>query len=799
MKSWQDAAIYFILIDRFCNGDKSNDDQGCGEFDPANDEAFHGGDLAGIKSKLPYIRDLGFDAIWITPPVRNQWINPYVPTRGYHGYWAQDFTKVDPHFGTIEEYRGMVDEAHRLGLRVIQDIVVNHTGNFFTVDAKDYDPLHPERNWRPAGPAAGAPDDPLFRLNDPNNAEHKAAAVYNFTPNISDFKDREQTLTWSMGDLDDLNLKNPRVIERFKEIYRYWIDAAGVDGFRVDTVYYTPKAFYEPFLHDADGIKAHAAKAGKPDFLVFGEVWSYDYRAIRPYVRERGRARLDSAVDLPLNEALTQVFFRKAPTERLKAPLEAKRPNRHLWVNFLDNHDVERIHARGDWAAVRQSLAALFTLPGIPCVTYGTEAGLTRTRADMFDDARFDPSSKAAAFIREMLAFRRAHPAFSRGACRVEQCSPAPGFLSYSISWQEERYEVLFNTAAHPILCSTEGGKTILSSEGGAGKQAPRVMILEPNGYRVLAIPPASVRAAAAPELGLRLPAKAVKGKVGVGLELAGASALSELCLLVNGDIAHRLAVPGGGSPLPGGSTLELDTSVLGNGRHALRLAGRTPSGDFRLSPPAEIVVRNPYRLLARARVAAEDKGGLGGRVHLPADPSYRGQLSMEEVGVCSSGRDLQLRLRMSEVTADWNPPHGFDHVYFSVFFSFPGQAGKPFFPKLGFGREDFEFNLGFLLYGWDTRSFKAEDSTPDRYGSPVPGDVAYAVDRRRATIRVTLSRGFFDAVPRFEGTRIFISTWDGYLGELRSLETKKEDWNFYVDGGGGALPKVYDHAMIRL
>ena len=80
-----------------------------------------------------------------------------------------------------------------------------------------------------------------------------------------------------------------------------------------------------------------------------------------------------------------------------------------------------------------------------------------------------------------------------------------------------------------------------------------------------------------------------------------------------------------------------------------------------------------------------------------------------------------------------------------------------------------------------------------------MPGDVAYAVDRRRATIRVTLSRGFFDAVPRFEGTRIFISTWDGYLGELRSLETKKEDWNFYVDGGGGALPKVYDHAMIRL
>ena len=80
-----------------------------------------------------------------------------------------------------------------------------------------------------------------------------------------------------------------------------------------------------------------------------------------------------------------------------------------------------------------------------------------------------------------------------------------------------------------------------------------------------------------------------------------------------------------------------------------------------------------------------------------------------------------------------------------------------------------------------------------------MPGDVAYAVDRRRATIRVTLSREFFERVPRFEGTRIFISTWDGYLGELRTLATKKEDWNFYVDDGSAGLPKVYDHAMISL
>lgn len=788
MKAWQDASIYFILIDRFYNGDKTNDDQGQGEFDLANDEAFHGGDIAGIRRKLPYIRDLGFDALWITPPVRNQWINPYISTRGYHGYWAQDFTTVDPHFGTLEEYRAMVEEAHRLGLRVIQDIVVNHTGNFFTVDAQGYDPERPERNWRRA--AEGAPNDPLFKLNDPNDPEHKAAAVYHFTPNISDFKDREQTLTWSMGDLDDLDLSNPRVIERFKEIYRYWIDAAGVDGFRMDTVYYTPEEFYDSFLHDADGIKAHAAKAGKPDFLVFGEVWSYDYRAIRPYLRRRGKPRLDSAVDLPLNEALTQVFFRKAPTERLKPALEAERPNRNLWVNFLDNHDVERIRARGSLQQVRQALVALFTLPGIPCVTYGTEAGLTRSRGDMLDDSRF-AETETGAFIRELLAFRKANPAFSRGECKVEQSSPAPGLLAYSVTHQDERFDVLFNTAAHPVLCSTEGGQAILSSAGGAGERSPRALIIEPNGYRVLASTGAAVRPEPAPELGLRLPAKPVQGKVDVEVD-AGRGALSELSLLVNGDYGRRVAVGAGG-------TLELDTASLGNGRHALRLAGRTPSGDLRLSAPAELVVRNPYRLLSRAPVLPEDKGGVGGRVRLPADPSYRGQLSMEEVAVYTSGRDVQLRLRMSEVTADWNPPHGFDHVYFSVFFDFPGIPGRRFFPKLGCAREDFDFNLGLLLYGWDTRSFAAADSTPEAYGAPVPGDVSYGVDARRGLIKVTLSREFFESVPSFSGTQVWVSTWDGYLGELRSIEPKKEDWNFYVEGGSTSLPKLYDHAVIRL
>ena len=289
LDSWLGRTIYFVLLDRFQNGDTSNDDFGKGEHDPKDNDCFQGGDLKGLTRKLPYIRRMGFDALWLTPPVHNQWINPANRTRGYHGYWAYDFTRIDPHFGTLEDYQNLVSEAHKLGIRVIQDIVVNHTGNFFTVTEDGFDPARPELNWKPSGPVPEAPNDPVFRMNDPRDPEHKRAAVYNFTPNIVDFRERSQTLTRAMGDLDDINLLNPLAAERMKEIYRYWIEVAGVDAFRVDTVFYTPEEFYDGFLYDEDsrspGIKRFAERRGLKDFLVFGEVWSYDYKAIGRYLR----------------------------------------------------------------------------------------------------------------------------------------------------------------------------------------------------------------------------------------------------------------------------------------------------------------------------------------------------------------------------------------------------------------------------------------------------------------------------------------------------------------------------------
>jgi glycosidase len=414
---WHGSVMYFVLIDRFQNGDTSNDDCGQGEYSPTDDDCFQGGDLKGLRSKLPYIKKMGFDSLWISPPVHNQWVNPYIKTRGYHGYWTYDFTQVDPHFGTLEDYKALVRDAHALGLKVIQDIVVNHTGNYFTVSNDGYDPSRPELSWKsvegaiPPVAMPKAPRDPVFSMNNPNIPDHKHAGVYNFTPNISDFRNREQTLTYAMGDLDDINLNNPLAAERIKEIYRYWIEEVGIDGFRVDTVYYTPEHFYENFLYAEDpkspGIKPCAQRKGIKDFFVFGEVWSYDYKAIGRYLKKGRIQRLDSAVDLPLNEALTQVFYRKAPTENARAALTATRHNPELWVNFLDNHDVERMHSRAGWPAIQQSLVALFTLPGIPCVYYGTETEFTLARQNMFDEKYFKKQSPTAQFIKELIEFRK--------------------------------------------------------------------------------------------------------------------------------------------------------------------------------------------------------------------------------------------------------------------------------------------------------------------------------------------------------------------------------------------------------
>ncbi len=799
--------MYLVLLDRFANGDKSRDDFGRDEYSPTDNEKFQGGDLEGLRRRLPHLKRLGIDAVWLTPPTYGQWVSPAIATRGYHGYWPYDFTTIDPHFGTLEDYRRMVADAHALGMKVIQDIVVNHTGNYFTVSAEGYDPRHPERNWRqipgvyPPDGEPKAPNDPVFKMNDPRDPDHKAAGVYNFTPNISDFRDRRQTLTHAMGDLDDVNLESPLAAKRMREIYRFWIEQAGVDAFRVDTVYYTPEAFYDDFLRKKDakdsGVKNFAAARGNPEFLVFGEVWSYDYKAIGRYLEGPKGPRLDSAVDLPLNEALNQVFFRKSATEHLRAPLAARKANPDLWVTFADNHDVERIAARGTPRAARQCLAALFTLPGLPCVYYGTEAGLAGARENMFDEKLCDPKRPEYKFLKSLIELRKSHPAFAVGSVELETSGPSCGVFAYTVAHGKSRYRVIFNTGPERraySLPSDSGVKVVLSSDK---VSLDAVLTLRPESFiildesRVLA----KKQSVAVPKLSV--PNKPFfKDPFAVKFSLPKGPKPSRLELLCDDDLDRKKPV----RDLKTG-TLLADPETLGGGKRTLRLLATMPGGARVLSKPVGVDMRCCDRLLAERGVPPANKAGFGGRrLRAPAEASYDGQMSIERVRAYGRGRDLKLELLMDRVTDSWNPPEGYDHAYFGVFFKLPGRPGIESLPKMNAKLPGFRWDAGFLLYGWGSRSFSAKGSGPDAYGSPLPGEVKQSANPARRTVNFLFSERCFGKLKSFAGAQVLITTWDGYLGDLRPIAATPEDWSFSVaDGGPLDAPKIYDHILLDL
>ncbi len=127
---WGDQIIYFVMTDRVEDGDPTNNDQGAGEYDPSDHRRYSGGDLKGIEQRLDDIQGMGATAVWLTPPVANQWYDDYVDYGGYHGYWARDFKSVDEHYGTLEDYQSLSKSLHGRGMYLVQDIVLNHTANY---------------------------------------------------------------------------------------------------------------------------------------------------------------------------------------------------------------------------------------------------------------------------------------------------------------------------------------------------------------------------------------------------------------------------------------------------------------------------------------------------------------------------------------------------------------------------------------------------------------------------------------------------------------------------------------------
>ncbi|MFP1624802.1 pullulanase-type alpha-1,6-glucosidase [Streptomyces sp. 5K101] len=418
--------FYFVLPDRFANGDMGNDRGGltgsrlATGYDPTDKGFYQGGDLKGLTERLDYIKGLGTTAIWMAPVFKNQ------PVQGegknasaaYHGYWITDFTQVDPHFGTNADLERLIDKAHAKGMKVFFDVITNHTADVVDYQEKSYDYLskgafpYLTKDGEPFDDSDYADGERRFPATDRDSfprvpvvpAAKKDVKVPAWLNDPQMYHNRgdstfagESAEHGDFSGLDDLWTERPEVVEGMTKIYQRWVRDFDIDGFRIDTVKHVNMDFWTQW---ATALDAYAAQQGRDDFFMFGEVYSGDPAITSPYVT---RGRLDATLDFPFQDAARAYASQGASADKL-ANLFAQdyryttdKANAYESVPFLGNHDMGRFGTflrqdnprAGDAELLRRYRLAnelMFLSRGNPVIYYGDEQGYTGAGGDK--DAR---------------------------------------------------------------------------------------------------------------------------------------------------------------------------------------------------------------------------------------------------------------------------------------------------------------------------------------------------------------------------------------------------------------------------
>lgn len=822
---WRDQIIFFGFTDRFADGDPSNNDQGEGEYDPSREHYFSGGDIRGVTEQLDYIEGLGATAVWITPIVYNQWKSEASDFTGYSGYYAVDFSEVDPHFGTLSDYQQLSSALHCRDMYLIKDIVVNHTGNFFGYDG-EYDPQDTARNFalrQSTDARQPAPSQSPFDLIDRNNPDHAEASIYNWTPTITDYRDMGETqFTYQLGGLADINTKNPVVIETFKQVYGDWIDKAGIDALRIDTVRYVEPGFFTRFMTDENGIVARAAATGREDFLVFGEVLDYSQpyensgeQELAKYLDRPGQPVLPSVISFPLKQEIKSVFGQGKPTAQLAYRLEQHMemfPNPFIAPTLVDNHDVARFLTSGSMDAFKQSFALMFTFPGIPTIYQGSAQGFTETRQAMFADGYladrdyYDTDTPLYRHISELAELRKTHPALRRGKFEVLASNQhEAGLLAYRRTYQGISLDVLFNTSDQPVLVDNlllpgadDGSPEIIYAMNFEGQptvqQQKLTTVLPPRAVLVLVNEPTGeVRGDDRSSLPLALASPTV-GPMTQDFELEGKiDAQGEVLLVRNGSLGDAIRV-------------ETDSQGKWSYTYPVRNLGQEA---FVLVAydPASNMVSNRLLVETQVRDAAfssilvdpsDDASGPSGTYVDLQQPNANGQKELLGANVSAGGDILRIALRMENISGDWLPPVGFDNVAFSIFFDLPSAAGRSELPQLNAAMpEGQDWDIGHVVFGWGNTMFSSEGASSTQAGKRFASAPEVIIDRGTNTITFEYDGSDF-GVSSWEGASIYVTTWDiAGEGAYVTLASEPADWSF----GGGPLdgPKVFDDLLITL
>ena len=828
---WRDQVIYFLMIDRFNDGNAANNDQGAGEFDPARKSKFSGGDLAGVTQRLDYIRGLGATAVWVTPPVANQWWNTRADYGGYHGYWAENFKRVDAHFGTLQDYRLLSSALHDAGMYLVQDVVVNHTADYFSYTGK-WDASAPTQGFQRVADSTGrhAPTQPPFDLNDATTPAHRQAEIYHWTPAITDYNDDRQLLDFQLADLDDLDTDNPVVRRALRESYGHWIREVGVDGFRVDTAFYVEPEYFTDFLHADDkqfpGIARVAAATGRQDFHVFGEGFATDRayedsqaRRIERYARgTNGEPLLPAMINFPLHGTALDVFAKGRPPAELAARIDSMmkvHASPHLMPTFLDNHDVDRFLAGGTEAGLKQGLLLLMTLPGIPTIYYGTEQGYTAPRAAMFaegfgsgDRDRFDTAAPLYRYLQRATGLRRSHRLFSRGIPTTLTANAAtPGALAYRMDHEGASALVVFNTSDSPALLDNletglapgtvlQGIFGIESTPGDAVVRAEgRLNMTLPARGGLVWVVSARGQPAASPSASLAFTGPE-QSRVQGDFEVQGvAQGIDRLMLVVDGDLGTAKPVV----VAPDGRwRARVDTRSMVDASVTHRVVAWSDEAGI-ASPAQRFTVSPEWRKLAELADPTDDDRGPNGAYDYPTDSSWSEQrpLDIRNVTFSGAGGALKVQLRMRVLESQWNPANGFDHAVFTLFVEVPGKAGGASAMPLQNAElpDGMKWHYRLRAHGWSNALFSSTGADADREGTSVSPTSTIETDLAAGTITFTLPAAALGNLDTLSGVRVYLNAWD-YDGGYRKLAPEAGPMHF--GGGNGATdPLVMDDTAV--
>ncbi|MGB6319273.1 MAG: alpha-amylase family glycosyl hydrolase [Litorimonas sp.] len=449
----QDEIVYFMLPDRFENGDPANDTGGFPGgplqhgFDPTHKGFYQGGDLKGLTSRLDYIQGMGATAIWLGPIYKNKPVQggPGQESAGYHGYWITDFTAVDPHLGTEADMTAFVRGAHARGMKVYLDIITNHTADVIAYrECHDPDYAGDDKSadgcaYRSVGnfpfTTDGGPDGPAINdgfLGDAPSVQTRenfarlTDPTYAYTPFVPAgeeevkvpawlndpiyYHNRGET-TWSgessiNGDfagLDDLFTEHPVVLDGMIEIFQDWITKYRIDGFRIDTVKHVNPEFWQAFI---PAMTDHAASIGIPDFYIFAEAYDPDPGGLARFTKVDG---FDQVLDFAFQSAVTAVVSGQETTARLDTLLRADDLYADATLKgirqptFLGNHDMGRfsgmVKAANPGISQSELLARtklghgmMMFMRGVPVIYSGDEQGFVSDGGDQLAREPLFPS-----------------------------------------------------------------------------------------------------------------------------------------------------------------------------------------------------------------------------------------------------------------------------------------------------------------------------------------------------------------------------------------------------------------------